>query len=46
MNAGDQIYSLHPEPGMLGPWPSFAVFSLYAVAALATGFVLITRRDA
>jgi hypothetical protein len=46
MNAGDQIYSLHPEAGMLAPWPSFAVFSLYAAVALATGFILITRRDA
>ena len=46
MNAADQIYSLHPEAGMLAPWSGFAVFCLYGVLALTTGFVLITRRDA
>ena len=46
MNAADQIYSLHPEGGMLAPWPGFAVFCLYGALALITGFALITRRDA
>jgi hypothetical protein len=31
---------------MLQPWPGLGVFCLYAAAALAAGFVLITRRDA
>ena len=46
MNAGDTIYTVRPEAHMLGPWAGFGVFCLYAVAALATGFVLIGRRDA
>lgn len=46
LQAGAQIYSAHPEAGSLGAWPGFAVFCLYAVAALGAGFVLIGRRDA
>jgi ABC-type transport system involved in multi-copper enzyme maturation permease subunit len=46
MNAGDTIYTIRPEAHMLGPWAGFAVFCLYAAAALAAGFVLIGRRDA
>jgi hypothetical protein len=46
MNAGDTIYTVRPEPHMLGPWTGFGVFCLYAAAALAAGFVLIGRRDA
>jgi ABC-2 type transport system permease protein len=46
MMAGDTIYSLHHEANALGPWTGFAVFCLYAVAALIAAFLLITRRDA
>jgi hypothetical protein len=34
------------EAHALQPWPGLGVFCLYAAAALAAGFVLITRRDA
>jgi hypothetical protein len=44
--AGDTIYTVRPEPHMLGPWAGFGVFCLYAAATLAAGFVLIGRRDA
>ena len=30
----------------LGPWPGFAVFGGYTVAALAVAAVLLVRRDA
>jgi hypothetical protein len=46
MNAGDAVYIVRPEAHMLGPWTGFGVFCLYAVAALAAGFVLIGHRDA
>jgi hypothetical protein len=46
MNAGDAIYTIRPEAHMLRPWAGFGVFCLYAAAALATGFILIGRRDA
>ncbi|MEZ0067279.1 ABC-2 type transport system permease protein [Streptacidiphilus sp. MAP12-20] len=46
MNAGDAIYSLHPEAGGLGPWSGFAVLGLYAAIALTLGYFLIKRRDA
>jgi ABC-2 type transport system permease protein len=46
MNAANQIYSLHPEAGMLMPWSGFAVFCLYTALALGLGFAMITRRDA
>ena len=46
MNAGDAIYIVRPEPHTLQPWTGFGVFCLYAAAALAAGFVLISRRDA
>src|SRR5579859_7704009 len=46
MNAGDAVYTVRPETHMLGPWAGFGVFCLYAAAALAAGFVLISRRDA
>jgi ABC-2 type transport system permease protein len=45
LEAGSQIFSQRQELGALGPWWGFAVFSLYAVAALAAAFVLIERRD-
>jgi hypothetical protein len=31
---------------MLSPWTGFAVFSACAAVVLATGFILISRRDA
>jgi len=48
MEAGAQIYSVSAHGGahVLAPWAGFGVFSAYAVAALAAGFILITRRDA
>lgn len=46
MVAGDAIYSLHPEPGGLGPAAGLGVLALYAAVALAAGLVLIKRRDA
>jgi ABC-2 type transport system permease protein len=46
MNAGDTIYSLRHQAHTLHPWAGLAVFSLYAAAALAAAFVLISHRDA
>jgi ABC-2 type transport system permease protein len=46
MNAGDTIYSVRHEAHMLGAWPGFGVFCLYAAAAIAGGFILLTRCDA
>ncbi|MEP6976893.1 MAG: ABC transporter permease [Thermoleophilia bacterium] len=46
MQAGSQILALHQEAGALGAWSGFGVFCLYAVVALAAGFVLINHRDA
>ena len=47
MQAGEQVFvaSSH-EAVALAPWTGFAVFCLYAAAALLAGFLLITRRDA
>jgi hypothetical protein len=46
MNAGDSIYTVRHQAHTLQPWPGLGVFCLYAAAALAAGFVLISRRDA
>jgi len=46
MNAGDTIYTVQHQVHTLQPWPGFGVFCLYAAAALAAGFVLISHRDA
>ena len=46
MEAGTRVFSMHSGPGALSPWAGLGVFGLYAVAALALGFVLINRRDA
>jgi ABC-type transport system involved in multi-copper enzyme maturation permease subunit len=46
MNAGDTVYSVRHEAHMLGAWQGFGLFCLYAAAALAAGFILISRRDA
>jgi len=46
MNAGESVITVHHQAHTLAPWPGFGVFSLYAAAALAAGFFLITHRDA
>lgn len=47
MEAGSQIFiAVSHDPNSLDPWTGFALFGLYAVIALATGFILIRRRDA
>lgn len=44
--AGAALWDLHPESGSLSPWAGFAVFCLYAVAALAAAALVLRRRDA
>jgi ABC-2 type transport system permease protein len=46
MEAGSQIYILHPHAASLTPWTGFGLFCLYAVLALAVGLMLINHRDA
>jgi hypothetical protein len=46
MQAGTAIFLVQHPPGFLGTWAGFGVFCLYAAAALATGLVLVNRRDA
>lgn len=46
MEAGSDIFIATRQPGSLTAWTGFGVFSLYAAAALAAGFLLITHRDA
>jgi ABC-2 type transport system permease protein len=46
MNAGETIITAYHQAHTLQPWPGFGVFCLYAAAALAAGFILITHRDA
>jgi ABC-2 type transport system permease protein len=46
MNAGETIITVHHQAHTLQPWPGFGVFCLYAAAALAAGFFLISHRDA
>ena len=46
MNAGETIITVHHQAHTLQPWPGFGVFSVYAAAALAAGFILISHRDA
>lgn len=46
MEAGGQIFVAVPhEAAALAPWTGFAVFCLYAVAALVAGFFIIDHRD-
>lgn len=45
-NAGGGVYAVQPEPGMLSTWTGFAVFCVWAVAALVAGAVVLHRRDA
>ncbi|MGF7235470.1 MAG: ABC transporter permease subunit [Frankia sp.] len=45
-NAGSAIMQTQPDSSMMGPWTGFALFCVYAAAALVIGAVLIGRRDA
>ena len=45
-NAGQDIFTLHPDPGSLAPWAGFGVFCLWALAALLVAAGLLVRRDA
>ncbi|HEY7225439.1 MAG TPA: ABC transporter permease [Micromonosporaceae bacterium] len=46
--AGSSIWSTQPDPEahVWGPWAEFAVFSGYALVALAVGAIMFRRRDA
>jgi hypothetical protein len=46
MNAAESVYSVGSGAQHLAPWTGFGVFCAYAAAALAAGFILISRRDA
>jgi ABC-2 type transport system permease protein len=46
LNAGESAYTVRHQAHALQPWPGLGVFCLYAAAALAAGFILISRRDA
>ena len=46
MNAGETIYAVQHQSHTLPPWAGLAVFTLYAAAALAAGYMLINHRDA
>lgn len=45
-NAGESVFRLHPDTGMLSTWTGFGVFCAWAAAALVAGFVVLKRRDA
>lgn len=46
-NSGSDVFvAAKREAAGLGPWTGFGVFCLYAVVALAAGYLSITRRDA
>jgi len=44
-NAGSVIFQVRPDAGSLAPWPGFALFTGYALLALAAGAVVLRRRD-
>ncbi|HEV3287615.1 MAG TPA: ABC transporter permease [Streptosporangiaceae bacterium] len=46
LNAGESAYTVQHQAHALQPWAGLGVFCLYAAAALAAGFILISRRDA
>jgi hypothetical protein len=46
MNAAESVYAVHHQPHTLQPWAGLGVFCLYAAAALAVAFIMISRRDA
>lgn len=43
---GQNLISLHQYPGSFSPWTGLLVHCLYALALLATGGLLLQRRDA
>ncbi|MBV9207347.1 MAG: ABC transporter permease subunit [Actinobacteria bacterium] len=45
-NAGQAILNVHHVADSLSPWAGLALFSAYAVAALAAAAILLLRRDA
>ena len=45
-SAGRDIFTVHTDPGGLGPWTGFGVFCVYAAVALGIACVVISRRDA
>ncbi len=46
MEAGSQIFIVHPHAGSLPAWTGFGLFSLYAAVALTISVLLINHRDA
>lgn len=46
VQASEAVYSVQHQPYTLSPWAGLGVFCAYAAAALITGFILISRRDA
>lgn len=46
MEAGSQVFIVHPHAASLGAWIGFGLFCLYAAVALAVGLLLINHRDA
>jgi len=46
MEAGSQIFIVHPHAESLPAWTGFGLFCLYAAIALTVGLVLINHRDA
>jgi len=45
-NAGSVLYTLHPDPGSLGPWTGFLVMCVWAAAAVVAGAYRLMRTDA
>ena len=45
-NAGQVLFTAHPDPGSLAPWTGFAVMCAWAAAAVVGAAVLLRRRDA
>jgi hypothetical protein len=46
MEAGSQVFIVHPHADSLSPWTGFGLFCAYAAAALTLGVLLINHRDA
>jgi ABC-2 type transport system permease protein len=46
MEAGSQIFIVHPHAASLAAWTGFGLFCLYAAIALGVGVLLINHRDA
>lgn len=44
-NAGDAVWTIHPDANTLAPWAGIALFAGYAALALAIAAVLMVRRD-